>query len=67
MVSGPLAHWEHQHIMREVAGGVELHDHITLEHKPGLMGIFTRLMFDGLPLRMFFVYRHLRTRWGIRG
>lgn len=67
LVSGPLAHWEHQHLMRETAGGAELLDRITLEHKPGLVGVFTRLMFDGLPLRLFFVYRHLRTRWGLRG
>lgn len=67
MVSGPLAHWEHEHLFRDVEGGAELVDHVTLEHKPGLMGIFTRLMFDGLPLRIFFMYRHLRTRWGLKG
>lgn len=59
---GPMAFWEHQHIFRAVPGGVELIDHVTIEHKPGAVGTFTRLMFDGLPLQMFFLYRHLRTR-----
>ncbi|MEZ4671022.1 MAG: hypothetical protein R3E39_24220 [Anaerolineae bacterium] len=59
---GPMAVWEHQHIFREVPGGAELTDHITIEHKSGLMGLLTRLMFDGLPLRIFFAYRHWVTR-----
>lgn len=67
MLSGPMAYWEHHHIFTDVEGGAELLDRLTIEHKPGLMGIFTRLMFDGLPLRIFFMYRHLRTRWGLRG
>lgn len=63
---GPLAYWEHQHLMEAVPGGVQLTDHITLEHKPGLAGLLSRLMFDGLPLRIFFAYRHLRTRFALR-
>jgi len=62
---GPMAYWEHQHIFRAVPDGVELTDHLTIEHKPGLIGIFTRLMFDGMPLQIFFTYRHLRTRIGL--
>jgi len=62
---GPMAYWEHQHIFRAVPDGVELTDHLTIQHKPGLIGIFTRLMFDGLPLQIFFTYRHLRTRIGL--
>ena len=64
-IVGPMAYWEHQHIFRTVPEGVELTDHVTIEHKPGLIGIFTRLMFDGPPLQIFFLYRHLRTRMGI--
>ncbi|MCA0456264.1 MAG: SRPBCC family protein [Chloroflexi bacterium] len=59
---GPMAYWEHQHSFRAVMDGVELTDHVTLEHKPGLTGLFTRLFFDGIPLQIFFFYRHLRTR-----
>lgn len=62
MVRGPLAQWEHQHIFRPAPGGAELIDRITLEHRRGLRGLFTRLVFDGLPLRMLFLYRHWRTR-----
>lgn len=65
-LNGPMAYWEHQHLFRAVPGGVELTDHLTLAHKPGLAGLFTRLMFDGLPLRILFLYRHLRTRLGTR-
>ncbi len=66
MIEGPMAYWEHQHIFREVSGGVELLDHITLSHKAGLAGLLTRLIFDGLPLRFLFFYRHLRTRLALR-
>ena len=65
-IEGPMAHWEHQHVFTPVAGGVELLDHITLAHKPGLPGLLTRLIFDGLPLRLLFFYRHLRTRLALR-
>ena len=66
MVSGPMQSWEHQHILREVPGGVELIDRVTYAHKPGLAGLLTRLVFDGLPLRLLFFYRHLRTRLHVR-
>ncbi len=63
MMRGPMLRWEHQHVFREVDGGVELTDHLTYEHRAsGFWSIFTRLMFDGLPLRLLFFYRHLRTR-----
>ena len=64
MLVGPMEVWEHQHIFRDVPGGVELVDHITLAHKSGLPGVFTRLIFDGLPLKLLFVYRHWRTPRG---
>lgn len=67
MVEGPLAYWVHQHIFEPVPEGVALIDRITLAHKPGLVGLLTRLVFDGLPLRFLFVYRHWRTRMGVRG
>ena len=61
-VRGPLAYWRHEHIFTEIAGGVQLTDRITLAHRSGLAGLFTRLAFDGLPLRLLFAYRHWRTR-----
>lgn len=66
MVKGPLAHWRHEHIFEETDGGTALIDRVTMEHKPGLPGLFTRLMFDGLPLRILFMYRHLRTRAALK-
>jgi ligand-binding SRPBCC domain-containing protein len=66
MIDGPMAVWEHQHIFREVPNGVELIDHIALAHKSGFTGLLTRLVFDGPPLRLLFVYRHWRTRRSVQ-
>ncbi|MBK9122968.1 MAG: hypothetical protein IPM16_07565 [Chloroflexi bacterium] len=60
-VKGPLAYWNHEHIMEDVEGGAALTDRITIAHHPGLRGILTRLMFDGIPLQILFAYRHWRT------
>ena len=65
-VKGPLAHWRHEHIFTAVAGGVKLTDRITFAHHRNLLGLFTRLAFDGPPLRILFAYRHWRTRRALR-
>lgn len=65
-IVGPLAYWQHEHLFQPVPNGVELIDRITLAHKLGIVGWLTRLMFDGLPLRFLFMYRHLRTRSALR-
>jgi ligand-binding SRPBCC domain-containing protein len=65
-VTGPVAYWYHEHMISDVPGGVELRDRITIAHKPGVAGLLTRLVFDGLPLRFLFVFRHLRTRFGMK-
>lgn len=64
MLQGPMAKWEHQHLFEPAPGGTGtiLHDRIRYAHKPGLTGLLTRLVFDGLPLRVLFWYRHWRTR-----
>lgn len=62
MIQGPMAAWFHEHIFEPVPQGTRLVDRITFEHRSGAMGIFTRLLFDGLPLRLLFAYRHWRTR-----
>lgn len=61
-LSGPMGYWRHEHIYEPTEGGARLIDRVTLAHKPGLMGLFTRLMFDGVPLQILFFYRHWRTR-----
>lgn len=67
MIEGPMAYWRHEHIFNQQADGVELIDRLNLAHKPGLPGLLTRLIFDGLPLRFLFIYRHLVTRLALRG
>lgn len=67
MIRGPMAEWVHQHIFRETGSGVELTDRVTFAHHAGWRGLLTRLMFDGLPLRILFAYRHWRTRRALAG
>ncbi len=67
MIKGPMALWVHQHIFRQVASGVELTDRISLVHPAGWRGLLTRLVFDGLPLRLLFLYRHWRTKRALSG
>lgn len=66
MVRGPLQTWRHEHIFETVEGGTRMMDRVTFTHKPGLPGVFTRLVFDGLPLRFLFAYRHWRTARALR-
>lgn len=62
LVRGPMEFWVHQHIFEPVDGGTEVIDRITLMHKSTLVGWLTRVLFDGLALRILFMYRHWRTR-----
>lgn len=61
-VRGPLETWEHEHVIEPDEKGARLTDRITFSHKPGIAGLLTRLLFDGLPLKFLFLYRHLQTR-----
>jgi ligand-binding SRPBCC domain-containing protein len=63
MINGPMAYWRHEHIFQPEKDGVALIDRVTLAHHSGIRGLFTRLAFDGLPLQMLFIFRHLKTRW----
>ncbi len=65
-IKGPLAYWRHEHLFSEADDGVQLTDRITLAHRNGLLGLLTRLTFDGLPLRVLFAYRHWRTRRALK-
>jgi ligand-binding SRPBCC domain-containing protein len=65
MVKGPLKAWRHEHIFREVPGGIELTDSIVFEHfdlDKGFWAVFTRLFMDTLGLNGLFFYRHMITR-----
>lgn len=65
-VVGPLAFWEHEHVMRPCTGGTELIDRITLVHRSELRHLWTRLIFSWWALRLLFSYRHWRTRRAVR-
>lgn len=65
MIEGPMGYWRHEHIFEETSDGIALIDRVTIGHKPGFMGLLTRLMFDGIPLRILFFYRHMRTRQAV--
>lgn len=68
-IKGPLKRWEHQHIFQPIEGQpnqTQLIDLITIEYKSGWKGWLSRLFFGGLPLRLLFIYRHQRTKWGLR-
>jgi len=66
-VAGPLARWEHEHLFESIEGGVRMTDRVTFAHRSGWRGLLTRLFFDGLPLRIFFAFRHWRTRRLVSG
>jgi ligand-binding SRPBCC domain-containing protein len=67
-IRGPLKSWRHEHVFEAVPGGVKLTDHIRYEHaEGGAWSLFTRVFFSKPNLRVFFIYRHLRTRLGTRG
>jgi ligand-binding SRPBCC domain-containing protein len=67
MLAGPMAYWQHEHIFEPIDHEhTLLIDRITLEHKSGLSGLFTRMFFDGLPLRFLFWYRHWRTKRALK-
>jgi ligand-binding SRPBCC domain-containing protein len=65
MIAGPMAYWRHEHIFEVVPQGIRLTDRVTIAHKPGFRGLLTRLLFDGIPLRILFFYRHFRTRLAV--
>ena len=67
MLSGPVAYWRHEHIFREIDGGIELTDRLQYAHKRGIQGMFTRLMFNQVSLWLLFFYRHRRTRIALKG
>lgn len=61
--SGPAAKWEHTHSFVPLADGrTEIREHIEFEHKPGLWGLVTRLLFSRPNLLLMFAYRAFVTR-----
>ncbi len=65
--SGPAAKWEHTHSFMPLADGrTEIREHIEFEHKTGLRGLATRLLFSWPNLWFMFGYRSLVTQRALR-
>jgi ligand-binding SRPBCC domain-containing protein len=60
---GPLAHWQHSHRFEPLdEAATRVHEHIKYRHHPGWRGLFSRLLFGPLSLRLLFAYRKWVTR-----
>ncbi len=56
--SGPMAFWRHRHSWAALPGGAtEMREEIEFEHKPGLPGLLTRILFALPMLRLMLTYR----------
>ncbi len=65
--SGPAARWEHTHSFIPLPDGrTEIREHIEYEHRRGLWGLVTRLLFSWPSLWFMFGYRCLVTRRALR-
>lgn len=63
---GPLKQWQHTHRFTAVSTQVtEVHEHVEYSHKPGLSGLFTRLLFSQAGLYGLFTARKWLTRWHV--
>ena len=66
-VSGPAQKWEHTHTFVAISPEItEIREHIQFEHKPGLAGLFTRLLFARPNLNLMFAYRQWVTQRTLR-
>jgi ligand-binding SRPBCC domain-containing protein len=65
---GPAKRWEHTHTFSAVtANTTEIQEHIEYEHKQGLGGLVTRILFARPNLYLMFTFRKLATRWYLHG
>jgi ligand-binding SRPBCC domain-containing protein len=65
--AGPVRKWEHTHRFTPLGeNATEIHEHIEFEHKSGVWGLMTRLLFAYPNLYLMFTYRKLVTRWHLR-
>lgn len=60
---GPMKHWRHTHRFAPESGGVtRVSEHIEYQHKDGLPGLVSRLLFARPALFLVFLYRQFVTR-----
>lgn len=65
--AGPVRQWEHTHRFTPLGEtATEIHEHIEFEHRSGMWGLVTRLLFAFPNLYLMFTYRKLVTRWHLR-
>jgi ligand-binding SRPBCC domain-containing protein len=65
--AGPAAKWEHTHSFVPLPDGrTEIREHIEYEHKRGLWGLVTRVLFSWPNLWFMFGYRAWITRRRLR-
>ena len=63
LVKGPAQSWIHSHRFTKVNENLtRIDEHIEYEHKPGLSGLVTRLLFSRFNLTVMFTYRQWVTR-----
>ena len=65
--SGPLAYWKHTHSFAAVdAHTTRVSEHIEYEYKPGLFGLFSRLLFGKPGLTFLFGWRAWATKRNVK-
>jgi ligand-binding SRPBCC domain-containing protein len=62
--AGPMKAWKHTHQFESVSADLtRVSEHIEYAHYSGWRGLFSRLLFNPLALRLLFFYRGLVTRF----
>lgn len=62
-VAGPMKSWVHTHRFNPAGEGTtEVHEHIEFEHDSGLRGIWSRMLFPIIGLKVLFAIRARITR-----
>ncbi len=62
-VAGPMAAWQHTHYFEAVNdGATRISEHIEYAYPSGWRGLWARLLFNPLGLRLMFAYRAWMTR-----
>jgi ligand-binding SRPBCC domain-containing protein len=65
---GPFEHWEHVHsFIPEGNQSTRVVDRIEFKHYSGIRGLFTRLAFSPISLRLLFAFRAWVTRRALEG
>jgi len=67
LAAGPAAAWAHTHRFTPLSSNLtRIDEHVEFQHKSGLWGLVTRLLFSWPNLYFMFTYRKLATRWFLR-